>query len=69
MAIVLSQVHTVIDVMQMLTQALEEKDTSQLEALARKVSDWIMLDSEKQVILDLIVATEYAIEDMASENE
>lgn len=61
---VVAQVHTVVDVMQMLTVALDNKDASQLEALSRKVNDWLMDSSEQQIILALIASTEVAIEDL-----
>lgn len=63
MAKVVSQVHTVIDVLAVLSEALDNKNPDQLEALTRKVNDWIMLDSEKAVILEHITSVEATIED------
>ena len=64
MAKVVAQVNSVIGVMQLLKEALDNKDESQLEALTRKVNDWIMLDNEKEVILDLIVSVGFAIDEL-----
>lgn len=61
---VVAQVIGVIGVMQMLTQALDSRDASQLEALSRKVDDWLMIEDERAIILALIASTEVAIEDL-----
>lgn len=61
---------TIIDLIGMLTEALEDRDIDKVEKAEQEVAGWVMDREEKDALLVHIETVQEAIEDLfANENE